>query len=135
MLEAAAMGQGGEVFVLDMGQPVRILDLARKMVLLSGLRPDQDIRIVFSGIRPGEKLYEELSTIEEDTAPTPHQQIRVFLRRRAVMEGSLKQLRRAIDARDAAGLVMCLKETVPDYNPSGVVLEKAFPAKARGAIA
>src|SRR5712691_6243263 len=78
VLQAAAMGSGGEIFVLDMGEPVRIVDLARKMVLLSGLRPDRDIRIVYSGIRPGEKLCEEISALEEDTMPTPHSQIRVF---------------------------------------------------------
>ena len=66
VLQAAAMGRvGRRIFVLEMGEPVRILDLARKMVLLSGLRPDIDIRIVFSGTRPGEKLYEEVSARRE----------------------------------------------------------------------
>ena len=78
VLQSAAMGRGGEIFVLDMGEPVRILDLARRMILLSGLRPDIDIPIVFSGTRPGEKLHEEVRALEEHTSSTPHAQIRVF---------------------------------------------------------
>jgi FlaA1/EpsC-like NDP-sugar epimerase len=133
VLQAAALGSGQEVFVLDMGEPVRILDLARKMILLSGRKPDQDIRIEFSGVRPGEKLYEEVSAIEEDTVPTPHPQIRVFTGRRAAADAvadTLENLRRAVDARDAAGAVLCLKEMIPDYNPSSFVLRRAFEQRA-----
>ena len=71
VLQAAAIGEGGQICVLDMGEPVKIVDLARNLILLSGLRPDEDIKIEFTGMRPGEKLYEELSTLLEDTAPTP----------------------------------------------------------------
>jgi FlaA1/EpsC-like NDP-sugar epimerase len=134
VLEAAAIGSGGEIFVLDMGEPVRIVDLARKMVLLSGLRPDRDIRVVFSGIRPGEKLYEEVSAIEEDTAPTPHAQIRVFSGPPvdpARMHAALRELRRALDARHAPAIVLCLKELVDGYNPSAEVLKQAFEQRGR----
>jgi FlaA1/EpsC-like NDP-sugar epimerase len=133
VLQTAAMGSGGEVFVLDMGQPVRIVDLARKMILLSGRKPDQDIRIEFSGVRPGEKLYEEVSAIEEGTVSTPHAQIRVFTGRGVagdVITGGLKDLHRSVEARDAAGAVLCLKEMIPDYNPSSFVLRRAFEQRA-----
>src|SRR6202021_1529850 len=73
VLQASAMGNGGEVFVLDMGDPVKIVALARNLILLSGLRPDEDIRIEFTGTRPGEKLYEELSHLDEGTVATQHQ--------------------------------------------------------------
>jgi FlaA1/EpsC-like NDP-sugar epimerase len=133
VLQAGAMGDGGQIFVLDMGEPVRILDLARKLILLSGLRPDSDIPIVFSGLRPGEKMYEELSAYEENTVPTPHTQIRVFtgaLPNRARAEQTLDQLRNALMARDAAGLLIALKELVPDYNPSNAILREAFATRA-----
>ncbi len=78
VLQASTMGRGGEIFVLDMGEPVRIVDLARNLILLSGLRPDRDIRIEFTGTRPGEKLYEELNGAGEDLPPTHHGKIRVF---------------------------------------------------------
>jgi FlaA1/EpsC-like NDP-sugar epimerase len=131
VLQAAAMGHGGEIFVLDMGEPVRIQDLARNLILLSGLKPDVDIRIEFSGIRPGEKLYEELSGMEEDTVPTSHSQIRVFTGRSAPQESisrCLEELRRATEARDAGGVVLSLKELAPDYNPSSFLLRRAFKA-------
>ncbi|MDP2806579.1 MAG: polysaccharide biosynthesis protein, partial [bacterium] len=75
VIQAGAMGQGGEVFVLDMGQPVKIVDLARDMIKLSGLTPDTDIKIEFTGLRKGEKLYEELLTAEEGVGTTKHAQI------------------------------------------------------------
>lgn len=75
VIQAAAMGQGGEIFVLDMGKPVRIVDLARDLIRLSGLEPEEDIEIVYTGIRPGEKLFEELLTAEEGTVATQHQRI------------------------------------------------------------
>jgi FlaA1/EpsC-like NDP-sugar epimerase len=129
VLEAAAMGAGGEVFVLEMGEQVRIADLARKMVLLSGLRPDEDIQIVYSGVRPGEKLYEELHASGEDLVLTPHRQIHVFsggLPPAPHLEDGLRALRQATEARDAASVVMCVKAMVPEYNPSATVLQQAF---------
>src|SRR5208282_5582244 len=79
VLQASANGEGGQICVLDMGDPVKIVDLARNLILLSGLKPGEDIKISFTGIRPGEKLYEELSTMLEDTVPTAHEKIRIFI--------------------------------------------------------
>ncbi|MHA4842630.1 polysaccharide biosynthesis protein [Flavitalea antarctica] len=77
VLEAGTMGAGGEIFIFDMGKPVRIVDLAKKMIRLAGLTPDEDIRIVYTGLRPGEKLYEELLNKEEKTLPTHHEKIKI----------------------------------------------------------
>jgi FlaA1/EpsC-like NDP-sugar epimerase len=138
VLEAGAMGAGGEIFVLDMGEPVRVLDLARKLILLSGLRPETDIPISFSGLRPGEKMCEELSAYEENTVPTPHRQIRVFTGPppdRAALDRALEQLRAAVRARDTAGALMTLKDLVPDYNPSTGILRRALRARAQSVVA
>lgn len=78
VMQAGAIGRGGEVFVLDMGQPLRIVDIARAMIRNRGLRPDKDIRIHFTGIRPGEKLFEELSCGNEQIAPTAHPSIHIW---------------------------------------------------------
>ena len=78
VMQAGAIGQGGEIFVLDMGSPVRILDLAHELIRRNWLEPEQDIEIRFSGIRPGEKLYEELAGDDEQTCPTSHEKIRVW---------------------------------------------------------
>jgi len=128
VLQAAGLGTGGEMFVLDMGEPVRILDLARKMILLSGLDPDTDIRIEFSGIRPGEKLCEELSAYEENTLPTRHSQIRVFSGsgvKREALSRCLEDLREAVGTRNAEGAVLGLQELIPEYDPSTFVLRRA----------
>jgi FlaA1/EpsC-like NDP-sugar epimerase len=128
-------GSGGEIFVLEMGEPVRILDLARKMVLLSGLRPDIDIPIVFSGTRPGEKLYEEVKAIEENTSTTPHSQIRVFTGPSpptGILRRTLEELERATAERDAASVVSCLQKMVPSYTPSVVALRENLRTHAVG---
>ncbi len=77
VLEAGTMGSGGEIFIFDMGKPVRIVDLAKKMIRIAGLVPDEDIRIVYTGLRPGEKLYEELLNKDEKTLPTHHEKIKI----------------------------------------------------------
>ncbi len=77
VLEAGFMGKGGEIFVFDMGRPIKIVDLAHQMIRLSGLVPEKDIKIVFTGLRPGEKLYEELLTNNENTLPTHHPKIKI----------------------------------------------------------
>jgi FlaA1/EpsC-like NDP-sugar epimerase len=132
VLRASALGKGGEIFVLDMGEPVRIQDLARNLILLSGFQPDVDIRIEFSGLRPGEKLYEELNGTEEDTVPTTHSKIRIFAGygvSHEIVSRWVEELRRATEARDAAGVVLALKELAPDYNPSSFLLRRALKAQ------
>jgi FlaA1/EpsC-like NDP-sugar epimerase len=129
VLQASMMGRGGEIFVLDMGKPVKIMDLARNLILLSGLRLDEDIRIEFTGIRPGEKLYEELHTFEESTLPTLHEKVKIFAGRSLAygeMTGSLERLRQTCAVRDVTQLILQLKEIVPEYNPSSHVLKRAL---------
>ena len=131
------MGRGGEIFVLDMGDPVRIVDLARNPILLSGLRPDLGIQIEFTGRRPGEKLSDELSLVEEETIPTPHEKIRIFGGQglpEAVMEGHLEGLREICRRRDLARLILTLKEVIPDYNPSAQLLGRALESAAGGKL-
>jgi FlaA1/EpsC-like NDP-sugar epimerase len=122
------MGHGGEIFVLDMGAPVKIVDLARNLILLSGLRPQEEIKIEFTGVRPGEKLYEELNSMEEDTLPTPYEKIKIFTGNglpSAGMEPYLETLRDICERRDVSGLVLTLKDLIPDYNPSAELLRRA----------
>jgi FlaA1/EpsC-like NDP-sugar epimerase len=129
VLQASTMGNGGEIFVLDMGTPVKIVDLARNLILLSGLRPDEDITIEFTGVRPGEKLYEELNSMEEDTLPTPHEKIKIFAGNGvppAGMESYLEALRDICARRDLPRLVLTLKDLIPDYNPSAHLLNRAL---------
>jgi FlaA1/EpsC-like NDP-sugar epimerase len=129
VLQAAVLGKGGQVCVLDMGQPVKIVDLARNLILLSGLRPDHDIQVEFTGMRPGEKLYEELNTVFEDTAPTAHEKIRIFIGN-GMQENDvtvwLRELREICELRDAGRLVVALKEIVLDYSPSANLLKRAL---------
>jgi len=120
------MGKGGEIFVLDMGEPVRILDLARNLISLSGLRPDEDIKIEFTGVRPGEKLYEELAHLDEGTMPTFHPKIKIFANGHhdETLLDRVEQLRADCARRDLPALVLQLKDLVPDYNPSAHVLRR-----------
>jgi len=127
VLQASAIGEDGQICVLDMGQPVKIVDLARKLILLSGLKPDEDIRIEFTGVRPGEKLCEELSSLLEDTAPTTHEKVRIFVENAKPqfdVDAWLRSLRAICAARDIARLVTALKEMVIDYSPSPYLLEQ-----------
>ncbi len=117
-LQAGAIGRGGEIFLLDMGEPVKILDLARQLITLSGLRPGGDIEIAFTGVRPGEKLFEELSIRGEDVAPTPHAKIGIWNHRpedRATVCQAIEELSRLAEDGGPAAIRRRLAEIVPEY--------------------
>jgi FlaA1/EpsC-like NDP-sugar epimerase len=125
VLEAAAIGEGGEAYILDMGEPIRILDLAREMIRLSGHEPDVDIPIVFSGLRPGEKLFEELLGAEEGSEPTEHARIfKAHNPRIQPDEETFRKIERLINGcrenRDRGRIVSGLMEIVPAYKPQAV---------------
>ena len=133
VLQASAIGKGGQICVLDMGQPVKIVDLAKNLILLSGLRPDAQIKIEFTGMRPGEKLYEELSTLLEDTVPTEHEKIRIFIgdgMPERDVQGWLDSLHEICEARDTGRLVVALKEIVLDYSPSTHLLKRVIKTRS-----
>ena len=117
VIQAGAMAKGGEIFILDMGNPVKIDDLARDLIKLSGFEPDVDIKIVYTGLRPGEKLYEELLTKEEGLTHTKHEKILVGkpsdISFRHLM-ANLRQLELAM--RDPAALRECMAAIVPTYS-------------------
>jgi FlaA1/EpsC-like NDP-sugar epimerase len=121
ILQAGAMGQGGEIFILDMGTPVKIVDMARDLIRLSGLEPEVDIPIEFIGLRPGEKLYEELITADENAQPTRHPKI-LMLKGSAcdlnLLNGKIRELSNLAAAQNAGLIRSKLQEIVPDYAPS-----------------
>jgi len=121
VLQASLLGQGGEVFVLDMGEQVKVVDLARNMIVLSGLVPDQDIQIVYSGLRPGEKLYEELFEETEQVEPTTHVKIRRAISASAIhsdrLDRAIASLEDAVSHGDDDELIRRLNEAVPTYTP------------------
>ncbi len=117
VLQSAALGKGGEIFVLDMGTPVKIDQLAREMIRLSGLQPDIDIPIRYTGLRPGEKMFEELSTREENVDKTKHPKIFVGKIAKAdpkALQHGLKALRAAVEADDEAAMRAALSALVPE---------------------
>jgi FlaA1/EpsC-like NDP-sugar epimerase len=121
VLQASAIGRGSEIFVLDMGTPVRILDLARNMITLAGFVPDDDIEIRFTGARPGEKIVEELHIDGENTLPTDHPMIRSFQGRRLTLQELspwIAELQHLLWRSDSSGVVEHMKILVPEYTPS-----------------
>ncbi len=120
VMQAGAMGQGGEVFVLDMGEPIKILDLAKEMIRLSGFEPDKDIPIVFTKPRPGEKLFEEILTAEEGTIATQNQKIfmaKLSKINEEKLNFSLNQLKEASKKGNKEKIKKILKELIPSYQP------------------
>ncbi|MBS1637198.1 MAG: polysaccharide biosynthesis protein [Bacteroidetes bacterium] len=127
VLEAGCMGKGGEIFVFDMGTSVKIVDLARKMIKLSGLQEDRDIKIVYTGLRPGEKLYEELLASAENTLSTHHKQILIGkVREYPFNEVStfISELIKLFDTQNNALIVSKMKELVPEFISNNSVFEK-----------
>jgi FlaA1/EpsC-like NDP-sugar epimerase len=119
ILQAGAMGNGGEIFILDMGTPIKIADMARDLIRLSGFEPDVDIKIEYIGLRPGEKLYEELITEGENIVPTRHEKIMVLrgiecdLR---LLNGKVDELVHFALEQNGEKVKLKLKEIVPEYN-------------------
>lgn len=120
VLQSAALGEGGEIFVLDMGQPVKIADLARQVIELSGLRPGEDIEIKFTGLRPGEKLFEEITHNGENFMPTDHPKVMRFATTPPAIDkiqGILADLVGQIHAADPNELKLQIQQAVPEYKP------------------
>jgi FlaA1/EpsC-like NDP-sugar epimerase len=121
ILQAGAMGEGGEIFILDMGTPIRIADLAKDLIRLSGFEPGRDIEIQFTGLRPGEKLYEELITEGEGIVTTPHEKILVLRGnsiQRNAFRSKISDLSRLAAKQNAPKIKEKLKEIVPEYQIS-----------------
>jgi FlaA1/EpsC-like NDP-sugar epimerase len=120
VMQSSAMGKGGEVFVLDMGKPIKILDLARELIRQSGFEPDKDIPVVFTGIRPGEKLFEEILTAEEGTIATQNQKIYIAKLSNVDSEDfeeKLNKIENEINNPDKEKIIEYLKKIVPYYKP------------------
>ena len=134
VLEAGAMGEGGEIFVFDMGKPVPIVDLARKMIRLSGLVPNIDIEIKYTGLRPGEKLYEELLSDAENTISTHHDKILIAKIREEKIEGLETHFEELFTYAGQAGqsmaMVSKMKELVPEFVSNNSVFEQLDQTKA-----
>lgn len=120
VLQAAATGTGGQIFLLDMGEPVKIADLARQMITLSGFRPDEDIEIVYTGVRPGEKLFEELKTEGEDIEPTVHPKVMVWAHTPVTWDqvtAAMETFAALQNSPDREQIVRALRDLVPEYEP------------------
>jgi FlaA1/EpsC-like NDP-sugar epimerase len=125
VLEASSLGRRNEIYILDMGEPVKIVDLARRMIQWKGLKVGEEIKIEFSGIRPGEKLSEELQGLGEQTAPTQHSKIAVLIGSSMPnfeLRNELNALRIATQSRDFKRILSIIQRLVPDYVPSTELL-------------
>ena len=137
VLEAGAMGNGGEIFIFDMGKLVKIVDLARKMIKLSGLTPGKDIQLAFTGLRPGEKLYEELLSTKENTIPTHHPKILIAKVRKVDYELITKQiehLSKSIHQMGKFGVVKEMKAIVPEFKSENSRYEELDLAPATDSL-
>jgi FlaA1/EpsC-like NDP-sugar epimerase len=127
VLEAGTIGQGGEIFIFDMGKSVKIVDLVRKMIKLYGLTVGKDIEIVYSGLRPGEKLYEELLNDQENTLPTHHPQImraKVQEFDHASVKAQVDDLISLFSSQNNVDIVAHMKAMVPEFKSNNSVFEK-----------
>ena len=127
VLEAGSIGKGGEIFVFNMGKSVKILDLARKMILLSGLKENRDIKIIFTGLRPGEKLFEELLADTENTLPTHHDQILIGKVREYDYEevkNIINELIKLFNTQNNELIVQRMKDLVPEFKSNNSVFQK-----------
>ena len=127
VLEAGCMGNGGEIYVFDMGKSVKIIELAKKMIRLAGLIPNQDIKIQYSGLRPGEKLFEELLNDNENTLPTHHEQIMIGKVREYIfddVEQQIYTLLQHANANDDRKVVIAMKKIVAEFKSKNSVFEE-----------
>lgn len=121
ILQAGAMGKGGEIFILEMGEPIKIDNMARDLIRFSGFEPDIDIKIEYTGLRPGEKLYEELMTTQENVVSTGHKKIMVLKSNAGDMNmlfGKIEGLKDAAKKRDQEQIRKLLRQIIPEYNPN-----------------
>lgn len=127
VLEAGCMGKGGEIFIFDMGKSVKIVELAKKMIRLAGLEPNQDIKISYSGLRPGEKLFEELLNDNENTMPTHHEKIMIGKVREYVfseIEAQISTLLKYAKLNDDRQVVIAMKILVKEYKSKNSIFEE-----------
>ncbi len=127
VLEAGAMGKGGEIFIFDMGKSVKIIDLAKNMIKLSGLKLGSDIQIKFTGLRPGEKLYEELLNNAENTLPTHHSQIMIGKVKKyelSYVEKAIAELIELGKTENDFDIVRKMKEIVPEFTSKNSIFEE-----------
>ena len=125
ILQCGAIGQKGEIFLLDMGKPIKILQMAKDLVRLSGFEPDKDISIIFTGLRPGEKLYEELQLIDERKVYTSHEKIMILKSKNKILDWQIikKKIINLINVSDELNdqkIRELIKEILPTYNPSSL---------------
>jgi FlaA1/EpsC-like NDP-sugar epimerase len=131
ILQAGSMGQGGEIFILDMGTAIKIQDMARDLIRLSGFEPDVDIKIEYTGLRPGEKLYEELITEGEDILPTPHENILVLKGGFCdlnFLNGHIQTLVDFARRQDDKQIRLKLAEIIPEYTPASNLANPVTPS-------
>jgi FlaA1/EpsC-like NDP-sugar epimerase len=134
VLEAGCMGKGGEIFVFDMGKSVKIIDLAHKMIRLAGLIPNQDIKIEYSGLRPGEKLFEELLNDNENTMPTHHEKIMIGKVREYVfpeIEAAIYSLIASAKNSEDRQVVTKMKALVQEYKSQNSKFEELDSAESK----
>jgi FlaA1/EpsC-like NDP-sugar epimerase len=120
ILQAGALGEKGEIFILDMGTPIKIVDMARDLIRRSGFKPDVDIEIKFTGLRPGEKLYEELITEGGGIVRTPYDKIFVLRGNGSNLDWLNRKIEELVElarGQDDPGIKSKLKEIVPEYQP------------------